>query len=149
MKLIGRVMLLMAAGSLVALTTSACDPPPGVPTRLELSIADQRLRVFSGDALIQDFPVSSGKNNSTPRGEFTVISKSSYTTSLHDPSVSMRFMTRFLPKIGFHGIPRKNGTPLSTPLGQRAVSAGCVRMDDDAAAWIYHNVPIGTPVIVK
>jgi L,D-transpeptidase catalytic domain len=30
-----------------------------------------------------------------------------------------------------------------------SLAAGCVRMSDDAAAWVYHDVPIGTPVIVK
>jgi len=28
----------------------------------------------------------------------------------------------------------------------RAVSAGCIRLSWPDAEWIYHNVPVGTPV---
>ncbi len=61
----------------------------------------------------------------------------------------MRWMTRFRGGIGFHGIPRRGGKPLYTPLGQYPVSAGCLRMADHDAEWIYRNIPTGTRVVVK
>lgn len=57
--------------------------------------------------------------------------------------------------IGSHTIPRYISTgrptiPVSA-LGRRPgvhapVSAGCLRMHDRNARWVYHNVPAGTPV---
>jgi lipoprotein-anchoring transpeptidase ErfK/SrfK len=50
--------------------------------------------------------------------------------------------------IGFHGIPVKNGTPLATPLGQRPVSAGCIRMADNDAKAVFDQLPVGASVTV-
>jgi hypothetical protein len=124
------------------------NPPPTVAW-VDVNLRTQRVYVFGTDGnLWREMPMSSGKNGSTPKGVFRVSSRSAWTTSLSDSRVSMRWMTRFNRGIGFHGIPRRGGRPIATPLGQRAVSAGCIRLADGDAEWIFRNVPNGTPVNV-
>lgn len=131
------------------------DPPPDDPAqsskvdRAEVLLADQRVRLFDGDRLVAEYPVSSGRNGLTPRGSFKVQSKSARTVSNSDSSISMQWMTRFNGGIGFHGIPVKAGTPLPTPLGVQPVSAGCIRMADDAAKAVFDRLPIGAIVVVR
>jgi lipoprotein-anchoring transpeptidase ErfK/SrfK len=43
----------------------------------------------------------------------------------------------------------KAGTPLPTPLGVQPVSAGCIRMADDAAKSVFDRLPIGATVVVR
>lgn len=40
-----------------------------------------------------------------------------------------------------------HGTPEAESIG-RAVTHGCIRLRDDAIAWLYENVPIGTRVLI-
>lgn len=41
-----------------------------------------------------------------------------------------------------------HGTPYTASIGQRS-SHGCIRLGDDDIAWLYRNVPVGTPVIIR
>lgn len=136
-------------------TVPPLDPPPTDPAqsskvdRAEVILAEQRVRLYDGDRLVSEYPVSSGRNGLTPRGTFKVQSKSPKTVSNSDNSISMKWMTRFNGGIGFHGIPVKAGTPLPTPLGVEPVSAGCIRMADDAAKSVFDRLPIGATVVVR
>jgi len=79
-----------------------------------------------------------------------VQSKSELAYSATDyPSITMQSMTRFNGGIGFHGIPVKNGERLDTPLGQRPVSAGYIRLDDADAKIVFDMLPVGADVIVQ
>ena len=40
-----------------------------------------------------------------------------------------------------------HGTPDQASIG-RAVTHGCIRLRDDAMAWLYEHVPIGTKVVI-
>ena len=112
-------------------------------------LSSQKVVLFAGSKPVAEFPVSSGRNGLTPVGTFKVQSKSPRTVSNSDNTIGMKWMTRFNGGIGFHGIPvRKDGTPLATPLGQRPVSAGCIRMRDDDAKKVYDQLPIGGAVVV-
>ena len=129
----------------------ACEaaPPPVPVGKIDVSIKLQRAYVYDEQGtLIREIPISSGAGGKTPLGTFKIYSRSSWTTSTSDSRVSMKWMTRFNGGVGFHGIPRRGSTPLSTPLGVKPVSHGCVRMADVDAQWIYDNVPNGTPVNV-
>ena len=117
--------------------------------RAVVTLADQRVRLYDGDRVVSVYPVSSGRNGLTPQGTFRVQSKSPRTVSNSDSSISMRWMTRFNGGIGFHGIPVKAGTPLATPLGERPVSAGCIRMADNDAKSVFDRLPIGATVVVR
>lgn len=103
--------------------------------------------VFAGQ-VVRDIPISSGAFGRTPRGVFRVYSRARATSAETNRAVTMAYMTRFNGGIGFHGIPRRNGRPLYTPLGRRPVSHGCIRMADANARYIYSTVPNGTVVVV-
>ena len=61
----------------------------------------------------------------------------------------MNHMTRFNGGIGFHSIPKRaDGTDIATPLGERPVSHGCIRMNDDQAKLVFENLPIGAVIEV-
>ena len=129
----------------------ACEaPPPAVAVgKIDVSIKLQRAFVYDvNGGLLREIPISSGANGRTPLGNYKVYSRSSWTTSADDSRVSMKWMTRFNGGLGFHGIPRRGNTALSTPLGVKPVSHGCIRMADEDAKWIYDLVPNGTPVSV-
>ena len=138
--------------ALPAVDAPANDPAEKNDSRVTGAIvvlSSQKVVLFAGSRPVAEFPVSSGRNGLTPVGNFRVQSKSSRTVSNSDNTISMRWMTRFNGGIGFHGIPvRKDGTPLATPLGQRPVSAGCVRMKDDDAKKVYDQLPVGATVVV-
>ena len=117
--------------------------------RIEVSIKLQRAFVYAADgSVIRDIPISSGSGGRTPLGRYAITTRSPWTTATSNSKVSMKWMTRFNGGIGFHGIPRQGSTALKTPLGQRPVSHGCVRMADADAQWIYDNAAKGTPVNV-
>jgi len=135
----------------------AVEPPTNDPAESNDSnvtgaivvLASQKAILFAGSKPVAEFPVSSGRNGLTPTGTFKVQSKSSRTVSNSDYSIGMKWMTRFNGGIGFHGIPVKNGVPLATPLGQRPVSAGCIRMADADAKAVFDRLPIGASVVVR
>jgi lipoprotein-anchoring transpeptidase ErfK/SrfK len=138
----------VACIGLYAAPAGAVEPAGGVGW-IDVSIPHQRVYVYARNGgLLREIPVSTGAGGRTPLGHFRVYSRSAVTSSTTDARVTMKWMTRFDGGIGFHGIPHKGKTPLSTPLGQRAVSHGCVRMADSDAAFIYYYVPNGTPVNV-
>jgi hypothetical protein len=135
-----------------AVTPPANDPAEKNDSKVTGAIvvlSSQKVVLFAGSKPVAEFPVSSGRNGLTPTGSFKVQSKSSRTVSNSDNTIGMKWMTRFNGGIGFHGIPvRKDGTPLATPLGQRPVSAGCIRMRDEDAKKVYDQLPIGGTVVV-
>lgn len=144
------VMCFVAAIALVGVGSIPAGAQAGVvPARIDVSIKLQRAYVYGADgSLMREIPISSGRGGRTPLGHFAVATKSEWTTATSNPKVSMRWMTRFNGGIGFHGIPRQGSTALKTPLGQRPVSHGCIRMSDEDARYIYQWVPRGTPVNV-
>ncbi|MBU6216077.1 MAG: L,D-transpeptidase [Acidobacteria bacterium] len=145
--------LLVAALGLVLAGAAPAGASPATGSgidHIDVSLGSQRVRVWGTDGtLIRDFPVSTGSRGRTPSGSFRIYRRSASTISTTDYITTMQWMTNFTGGIGFHGIPRKYGQPLYTPLGERPVSAGCVRMADADAEWIYRNAPNGTRVNVK
>lgn len=146
-----------AALGLILIIASACVPtvpPPefrGPLGSIDLNLSQQHVYLYSpGGHLLARAPVSSGASGRTPTGTFRVTRKSRVGTSSGDHSVHMDYFTRFYGGIGFHGIPWKSSRNrrISTPLGIRPVSAGCVRMEDHVAEWIYNQLPVGAPVRV-
>ena len=126
------------------------DPFAKFVNHLHVDLAHQRVNAIANDGtLLRSMPASTGANGATPPGTYAVYSKSASTVATSNRAVTMPWMTRFRGGIGFHGIPRKNGQPIATPLGEAPVSHGCVRLADDDAAWIFDTIPMGMQVIVK
>jgi len=107
--------------------------------------------------LIATLPVSTGLDDTTPVGSFTVFSKSADTFYTPNPRERMRWMTRFTKgpnggNIGFHSIPymttEVGEIKFPTPVGLAPSSHGCVRMRDADAQWIFDNIALGTVVTV-
>jgi len=150
---LARVALIAAACSLacIAVRPDAAGAQWGVGIdRIDVSLSTQHAFVWGTDGtLLRDIPISSGANGRTPRGNFRVSRRSASTVSTHDRNIAMSWMVNFNGYIGFHGIPRRFGEPMWTPLGERPVSSGCVRMADADARWIFDNAPNGTRVNVK
>lgn len=99
--------------------------------------------------LVATFPNSPGVNGLTPTGTFQVYSRSADTYYSKNPAETMKWMVRFNGGVGFHGIPRINGVPETTPLGQAPSSHGCIRHADDVAKRIYDHLVDGATVIVQ
>lgn len=119
---------------------------------------EQRVYVYNHrKRLIATLPASTGVDDQTPVGTFTVFSQSAQAFYAPNPSERMRWMTRFSKgreggNIGFHGIPYKvtksGEIPFFTPLGIAPSSHGCIRMRVADAKWLFHNMKIGTVVSV-
>jgi len=128
------------------------ENPEGAAALAVVRLSEQHVELYdANDNPLYRFPVSSGKDGLTPVGNFQVQSKSEVATSSSSDDIKMRWMTRFNGGIGFHGIPvdTSTGEALETPLGERPVSAGCIRMDDAQAQILYDILPEGAPVVVE
>ena len=104
-----------------------------------------------GNEVVKTYIVSTGENNSTPVGEYSV------TTKLVDPvwfnkgivippespenALGTRWMGFDLPGYGIHG------TDEPETLGSQA-TAGCVRMLNAEVEELYSMVPKGTTVVI-
>jgi lipoprotein-anchoring transpeptidase ErfK/SrfK len=132
-------------------------------TRITIAYArvvldEQRAYFYNSNRrLIATLRVSTGVDELTPVGAFTVFSKSEKTFFTPKPSERMRYMTRFTVgrrggNIGFHGIPytvTKHGeVPMYTPLGLAPSSHGCIRLKESDARWVFENMPVGATVSV-
>jgi len=119
--------------------------------KVVVDLSDQVLRVYEASgSIVALWPVSTGSRATpTPVGVFKVSSKSRSTFAVANPEVSMEYMVRFHGGIGFHSIPRRNGTPLWTPLGVQGVSHGCIRLADAHAKELFERLQIGAIVKVR
>lgn len=105
----------------------------------------------SGDEVIKTYRVSTGKNNSTPVGNFKIISKlvnpvwfkagAAVPAESPDNVLGSRWMGFDLPGYGIHG------TIQPETIGQQ-VTEGCVRMSNQDAEELYAIVPLGTEVTI-
>jgi lipoprotein-anchoring transpeptidase ErfK/SrfK len=92
-----------------------------------------------------------GPGSETPVGTYAVQARQRTGQAEDAPTVHMDYFTVFNGDIGFHGIPwaGDRANPLWTPLGEAAVSHGCVRMDDANARVLYTFLPDGAQVVVQ
>lgn len=124
------------------------EPAAGASVLVDL--AEQQVYLYdAAGAVTHRFSVSSGRDGLTPVGTFHTQSESDMAWASSDSSITMKWMTRFNGGIGFHGIPVKDGVGLETPLGERPVSAGCIRMADADAKILQDVLPVGAEVVVR
>ncbi len=152
-------------GPVVTTTAPAATVPVARAERTRVNIVyarvvldEQRAYFYNSNRrLIATVPVSTGVDDQTPTGIFTVFSKSEKTFYAPNPRERMRYMTRFTVgrrggNIGFHGIPytvTKSGeVPHYTPLGLAPSSHGCIRMRVSDAKWVFENMALGSVVSV-
>lgn len=121
--------------------------------RIDVSISEQKVRIYDNDTLIKEWTVSTGKNNSTPVGDFTIQNRGEWFFSEKYQEgamwwVSFKDWGIYL----FHSVPMDRNKNIiqeeADKLGSPA-SHGCIRLRVEHAKWIYDNIPEGTPVHIE
>jgi hypothetical protein len=115
-------------------------PTPTGPLTIVVSIAKQRLTLFSNGKQIAEAPVSTGTTgHETPMGVFAVIAKARYHESNLYSSAPMPYMER----ITWSGVALHEG-----PLPGHAASHGCIRLPGPFAASLFKITKLGARVII-
>ncbi len=134
---------------------------PDAPRKgLVLNTGELRLYYFPPDGSEpKTFPIGIGREGlSSPKGTSTITRKQA--DPVWRPTPRMRLEDPELPAevhkgpdnpLGayalYMGWPSYliHGTNKPKAIGRRA-SSGCIRMYDDEIEWVFHNVPVGTPI---
>lgn len=123
------------------------------PFTLLVDISDNRLILYLKDWKIKEYPVATGKLDSspTPTGEFAIKTKLENPTWYHagavvppdspDNILGTRWMGFDHQGYGIHG------TTQPETVG-KSVSAGCIRMLNEDVEELYNIVPYGTAVTI-
>ncbi len=110
------------------------------------------LTLKTGDEVIKKYQVSTGKNNSSPVGQFVIKYRYEHPVWFHkgevvpadDPKnfLGTRWLGFNLPKYGIHG------TIEPEHIGKQ-VSSGCIRMRNEDVQELYDLIPLGTAVTIQ
>ena len=121
------------------------------PFNITVDKSQNVLTLKTGDEILKVYTVSTGKNNSTPVGEFTINTKLKNPTwyksgaviqpDSADNALGTRWMGFDLKGYGIHG------TIEPKAIGQQ-VTAGCVRMLNEQVEELYDLIPTGTKVTI-
>jgi len=125
---------------------------------IDINLTKQRLYIMNGETKTAEYLISSGKRGTpTPVGLFYIKNKIIFAQSRLYPGIWMEKWNalaktpdgRGYEGYGVHHVPcfdsQCRTREPQTHLG-RPVSAGCVRIENAGADWVYDNAPIGTPV---
>ena len=131
-------------------------PHPPVPgKRIVISIAEQRMRVYENDALLYEWPVSTGIASSpTYTGEFQVLDKNenAYASQwdLWMPHFIAVYRAGGDTYNGIHGLPiLSSGQRLWEGALGSPVSYGCIILGIQEAETLYNWAAIGVPVTIE
>lgn len=118
---------------------------------IEVRLDSQAVFLHRRNGTVKKFLCSTGNKKihkaiETTEGIYCVQTKSPIAISRQFDSTKMYFWVGFDGNIGFHGL---DGKGYYRFLGKRPSSHGCIRMAREDAEWMFHNVPIGTPVMVN
>jgi lipoprotein-anchoring transpeptidase ErfK/SrfK len=118
---------------------------------IEVSLTEQKVRVFYKNSLLKEMICSTGAPlTPTPKGTFITSDKIKYAW-LTKYNVGAYYFVRFYGPYLFHSTPfDKEGNLIETEqqnLG-KPVSHGCVRLDLNEEKWLYETVPSGVAVKV-
>lgn len=135
---------------------------PDAPRRgVVINVAELRLYLFKSDGEVWSFPIGVGREGfSTPLGQTKVVRKKEgptwYPTAAkraEDPEVPAVVppgpenpMGEFALYLGWPTY-AVHGTNQPWAVGRR-VTRGCIRLYPEDIAWVFEQVPVGTPVTV-
>ncbi|NEG54576.1 L,D-transpeptidase [Bifidobacterium platyrrhinorum] len=135
------------------------DPTGGVQPNLaqyanlsvDVSLVDQKVYVKSDGATIYTMIASTGIDDSTPHGTYTVDARGEHFYNASE-GMGADYWVRFYGPYLFHTVPtgQNFGDYLedeALKLG-RPASHGCVRLSIADAKWLYEQLPDGTPVTI-
>jgi lipoprotein-anchoring transpeptidase ErfK/SrfK len=135
--------------------TTQFDPPPSYSGNkyILVDISDQHMYVYEGDVLVNDFVSSTGMNNATRTGYFSVLDKipSAYgaTWDIWMPNWLGIYWAGSMEN-GIHALPiLPNGATLWAGYLGVPISYGCVVLGTYEAQWLYDWAEIGTPVEIR
>ncbi len=122
-------------------------PPEAIDEErwIDVSLSEQRLRAYENDEVVRTSLVSTGlPHTPTPPGQFRIWIKLRYDDmsgpGYHYPNVP--YVMYYYRGYGIHG------TYWHDNFGQ-PMSAGCVNLPVEEAAWVYDFVDVGTLVNVR
>lgn len=122
------------------------------PFTIVIDKSNNTLTLRASNEIVKIYPVSTGKNNSSPVGEFVIKHRYADPVWFHkgdivapdDPKnfLGTRWLGFDLPQYGIHGTidPENIG---------KQVSSGCIRMRNEDVQELYDLVPIGTKVTIE
>lgn len=118
-----------------------------------VDISDQYMYVYEGDVLAYSFVASTGMNNATRVGNFSVLNKipNAYgeTWNIWMPNWLGIYWAGSLQN-GIHALPiLPNGAQLWAGYLGTPISYGCVVLGAYEAQWLYDWAEIGTPVEIQ
>jgi len=120
-------------------------PIPFANKRVEVDLANQRLRAYQGSRLVLDSAISTGREGKkTPPGEFKAgpVKSRMHRSRLYH-NAPMPWSVQVHENIFIHGF-RK--------VPRRPSSHGCIRLPltgANPAKWFYNWIDLGTPVSIK
>lgn len=109
------------------------------------------ITVYKGNIPVKAFLCSTGMDNATPLGTFSIRDKL-WRHELNGPTWGY-FCSHITDDILLHSIPAPTTERTAVPsykfnmLGQQA-SQGCIRLAMGDAKWLYDTVPVGSTVVV-
>ncbi|WP_081887398.1 L,D-transpeptidase [Bifidobacterium callitrichos] len=118
---------------------------------IDVSLAKQRVYIKSDGATIYSMIVSTGMNDTTPHGSFTIGVRGDH---FYNPEERMGadYWVRITGPYLFHSVPtNENAGEYLADEGDklgRPASHGCVRLSIADAKWFYDQIPSGTPVTI-
>jgi lipoprotein-anchoring transpeptidase ErfK/SrfK len=119
--------------------------------KIDVSISEQKVRIYSDDELIKEWMASTGESNCTPLGSFTIKQKGEWFFSEKYKQGGKWWVAFKGNNYLFHSVPmdrRQNIIPEEAEKLGSAVSHGCIRLRVEDAKWLYDNIPGGTPVLI-
>jgi len=135
--------------------TTPYDPPPSYSGNkyILVDISEQHMYVYEGDVLVNSFVSSTGMNNATRTGSFSVLDKipNAYgaTWDIWMPNWLGIYWAGSMEN-GIHALPiLPNGATLWAGYLGVPVSYGCVVLGTYEAQWLYDWADIGTPVEIQ
>ena len=128
-------------------------PSYGGSKYILISISEQHLYAYEGDALIYSFVASTGMNNATRAGTFSVLDKipNAYgaTWNIWMPNWLGIYWAGSMEN-GIHALPiLPNGAQLWAGFLGRPISYGCIVLGAFEAQMLYDWADIGTPVEIR
>ncbi len=122
------------------------------PFTIVVDKSENTLTLRARNEIVKVYSVSTGKNNSSPVGEFVIKHRYADPVWFHkgdvvapdDPKnfLGTRWLGFDLPQYGIHG------TIEPENIGKQ-VSSGCIRMRNEDVQDLYDLVPIGTKVTIQ
>lgn len=107
--------------------------------RVQIHLSTQRGELLVDGKVAMDFPVSTGKQNSTPEGTYHILEKDPH----HRSNLYHVAMPYFM-RLTYDGIGLHVGDVYRSP-----VSHGCIRMTREACIPLYRLLPVGTEVVIS